>query len=151
MTDELNPYQPPRTRNEVFRQRNEVNRDKEQRGEKLVVLATFENSAEAHLLRAELGKNGIHARLANEETKAALGFSILGSMSAFWVEVLVLESDAEKALLIKQKFNMKETKPIPEWTCSCGETVDAGFEQCWSCMATFDEVLQRFNRDERNA
>jgi hypothetical protein len=25
--------------------------------------------------------------------------------------------------------------PQRRWTCACGELVEGGFEQCWSCLA----------------
>ena len=133
MVDEQNPYEPPATRNEIVpgQDLDAGAQEKFHRGEKLVVLATFDGYSDAQLLVAELERHGIPARLGNVETKS-LGFLL----SAFWIEVLVIESDANRALKIKEKINYA-TGAIPEWVCACGETVDEGFEQCWSCMAEY--------------
>lgn len=106
--------------------------------EELLVLATFNNSVDAHRLRNELENAGIEARVANENSNASLGISIFGQLSAFWVEVLIFKSDADRALVVKQQFHMNEDADIPEWTCRCGETVDAGFSACWNCEAVYE-------------
>ncbi len=106
--------------------------------DELVVLATFETSPEAHCLRIELEQNGISACVANESTRGSVGASLFGPISAVWIEVLVLKSDAEKALAIKYRMDAEPTdQGIPEWTCACGETVDAGFATCWACSSPF--------------
>lgn len=106
--------------------------------DKLIVLATFSNSSEAQLLRVALENDGIRASVANEQSASLLGASMFGPTSAFWVEVLVFNSDSEEALAIKHRiFPEGETETVPEWTCPCGETVDAGFEICWSCSSPY--------------
>ncbi len=108
--------------------------------DKLVVLATFENAAEAHLLRIELANHGISAAVSNETSAQSVGASLFGRISAVWIEVLVFESVAEKALQIKHDYLSRTSDTdIPEWVCQCGETVDAGFAQCWSCMAPYSD------------
>lgn len=109
--------------------------------DQLVVLSTFENAPEAHCLRMELESNGIRAAVSNELSAQTIGASLFGRISAIWIEVLVLKSDAERALQIKRGYLSKtKASEIPEWTCKCGATVDAGFAQCWSCLATFPTV-----------
>ncbi|MCA8991479.1 MAG: DUF2007 domain-containing protein [Planctomycetaceae bacterium] len=107
--------------------------------DKLIVLATFSKATEAHCLCATLESNGIRACVANETSNTSLGASWFGPISAIWVEVLVFESDAEKALEIKNRLadDMVVEEEIPEWICGCGETVDAGFEICWSCSTPY--------------
>lgn len=107
---------------------------------KLLVLATFDNSIDAHLFRNELESNGIPASVNNENTTAIFGATITGPSSAFWVEVLIMEADAERGLEIKNEWNSRRevdhaSSEIPEWFCTCGETVDEGFAICWSCGA----------------
>lgn len=110
--------------------------DESNSDQKLVVLATFSRSADAHCLRAELENNGIRSRVANEHSTSLLGASWFGPIGAFWVEVLVFESDAEEALIIKNRLQPEANQTeISEWTCSCGEIVDAGFEICWACSS----------------
>jgi|688.fasta_scaffold166642_4 hypothetical protein len=112
----------------------------QRKNEKLVVLAKFDNPSEAHRLRAELEANGIRASVTNENSANAIGASLFGRIAAISVEVLILDADLERAVEIKNNYlnNRKET-PIPEWTCQCGETVDAGFSTCWACGAEYRE------------
>ena len=139
-----NPYESPKTSGESISA--EPTRGQEShRGlptDKLIVLATFDNSMRAHMLRNELADNGIEAKVGNETTTAIFGATIGGPSSAFWIEVLVLESDANNALIIKNRWLAQERDDdgveIPEWTCACGETVDAGFSVCWNCDGNFD-------------
>lgn len=110
--------------------------------EKLIVLATFSTSSDAHCLRAALESNGIRSTVANETSTTLLGSSLFGPTSAFWVEVLVFESDVEKASEIKNKISLdsEASEEInPEWVCVCGETVDAGFAICWACSSPYPE------------
>jgi hypothetical protein len=109
----------------------------------LIVLATFDNAPEAHCLRIELENNGIRSEVTNETSAQTVGASLFGRISAVWIEVVVLDSDAAAALKIKNDFlsNVSESESeIPEWVCDCGETVDAGFAQCWSCMSPFPDL-----------
>lgn len=103
--------------------------------DRLVVLATFDNGPEAHCLRIELEHHGIPAKVSNENSAQTIGASLFGRIASIWVEVVVLEKDLEKALEVKNGFSSaNQESEIAEWECSCGETVDAGFAQCWSCM-----------------
>ncbi|MCA8996956.1 MAG: hypothetical protein KDA80_08220 [Planctomycetaceae bacterium] len=115
--------------------------DEQKHEEKLVVLATFPHDSEAYCLVAELENRGIRACVANEKSTAVLGSSPYGGLSSFWIEVLVLESDALEALAIKHRlFPEGQRGTTPEWVCECGETVDAGFEICWSCSASCPSI-----------
>lgn len=136
MNDEnQNPFRPPSYNPESMNaDANKKNSDFEN-GSKLVTLAEFDNSIEAHALKDMLGINGIESRVTNESMSASLGF-LAGTTSSFSPSVMILESDAEAALAIKQEFlarDVVQPTTISEWTCSCGETVDEGFEVCWNC------------------
>jgi len=133
--DEHNPYRSPEVHDAPLPGRSDDH-------EKLVVLATFRTPIDAHVLRNRLLENGIDAKVSNESTTALFGSSMAGPSSAFWIEVLIRESDAEAALKIKNQYvELDQANPvaIPEWTCSCGETVDAGFAICWNCGAEHQE------------
>lgn len=109
--------------------------------DKLVVLATFDHATDAHLLRAQLEDNGISATVSNEQSAQVIGASLFGRIAAVWVEVLILESDSKAGLEIKNQFLAQQpSTDIPEWQCQCGETVDAGFAQCWACFEPFNEI-----------
>lgn len=140
--DDKNPYRPPASSSHSARDSQTdpkgSDRDFEARNRhgKLVVLSTFDNATDAHLFRNELVENGIDACVANESTTAAFGATIAGPTSAFWIEVLVFEADAEKALEVKEQWIKSVANSeveTPEWNCKCGETVDAGFAVCWNC------------------
>ena len=112
--------------------------DQSSPAERLVVLATFSRSTDAQCLRVALENAGIRAAVVNEQSTTLMGATWFGPTSAFWVEVLVFESDADRALLIKSNlFDDSIQTDIPEWTCSCGETVDSGFEICWACSTPY--------------
>ena len=54
-------------------------------------------------------------------------------------EVWVTHDEQEpraKALL-----HALQNLPQRRWTCSCGERVEGGFEQCWSCSADMPAQL----------
>ena len=108
---------------------------------KLVVLAEFVTAIEAHSLRNMLAENKIESRVTNEEGGASFGL-LAGTSSSFSPSVMIRKEDSEAALAIKQEFlagDFAKESDVPEWTCSCGETVDAGFEVCWSCEAAFSD------------
>jgi len=141
-SNEQNPYRPPNANGESEADADE--RPPRGMAGKLLVLSTFENSVDAHLFKNELENKGIRASINNETTTAIFGATIGGPSSAFWIEVLVMESDAERALEIKTQWNSKAedstTVEIAEWTCKCGETVDEGFAVCWNCGADHGET-----------
>ena len=135
-----NPYQSPESASDGKAPLPDLSLSRSK--DELIVLATFENSPEAHCLRGELENNGIAATVSNELSAQVVGASLFGRISAIWIEVLVLKSDAEAALEIKNRFQAEQSdskSSIPEWSCKCGETVDEGFGQCWSCMLPFEE------------
>ena len=136
-SEQPNPYQPPNT--PLAGEVDHRNR-KFQDGDKLVILATFENSVEAHLLCGELNEQEIEAQVGNETSSTIFGAGIAGSSNAFSIKVLVMKRDLEKALEIKAEFFARKSDDpmeIPEWNCKCGEVVDEGFAVCWSCEAEY--------------
>lgn len=140
MSEEPNPYRTPGFAGpnpEWAKQVSEQNNLPT--NEELICLATFESAAEAYLLKNLLEDNGISSSVANEQSAQTIGASLFGRISSIWIEVLVLKSDANAALVIKNEYLSSKTKesPIPEWNCACGETVDQGFGQCWSCMEPY--------------
>ena len=134
-----NPYDPPGSYDDEPPERDRSLQPIDD-GESLIVLATFDNSVEASLFQNELARFGIDSRLANETSASTLGLTIAGPSAAFWVEVLIRKTDAERGLQIKSDWLAKSSDSegeIPEWTCDCGETVDAGFGVCWNCNAEY--------------
>ena len=131
-----NPYRPPSGSDSADRSSEHEPERKGMTG-KLIVLSTFDNSVDAHFFKNELENNGIQAAVNNESTTATFGATIAGASSAFWIEVVIMESDAERGLKIKNQWNSdsvdENTEEIPEWSCKCGETVDEGFAVCWNC------------------
>lgn len=112
---------------------------------RLVVLATFDHSPDAHLLRMELENDGVVASVANETSAQTIGASIYGRIVAVPIEVLVFESDLELALEIKANYEQGlENQNAAPWQCRCGATVDAGFKRCWSCgqLQTSSDILE---------
>lgn len=138
MDDEnQNPDQSPDCNAESNNTDSASNDSDFQTSSKLVTLAAFDNSIEAHALKDMLALNGIESKVTNEAASASLGI-LAGTTSSFSPSVMILETDAEAALSIKQEFlaaDLAESTTIMEWTCRCGETVDAGFEVCWNCEA----------------
>ena len=91
---------------------------------------------------SELISQGIEARVNNELSSNLLGATIAGPSSAFWIEVVVLSSDVEQALEIKNRWLNDQAIPeeaVDEWTCPCGETVDEGFSICWNCGGDYED------------
>jgi len=135
-----NPFRPPTTRADS---RNDQSPEKPLDFDhgKLVTLAEFSNSIEAHAFKDLLTLNGIASRVTNEEAAASLGI-MAGTTSSFSPAVMIREEDSEAGLALKQEFlaaDLANTTTVEEWTCRCGETVDAGFEVCWSCQAGYED------------
>jgi len=65
---------------------------------KTVILATFSNSYQAHVLKDVLQNEGITSFIRNETLSSVLNF-----IPGFQTEILVLEEDYEKALSIYEK------------------------------------------------
>ncbi len=94
---------------------------------RLVTVAARTTAAEAHIVRAKLESEGIHAFIA-DEMLSTFRWDLSNAIGG--VKVQVAEEDYDRALEI-----LHEAAEI--WTCAlCGETVSGGWERCWSCGAS---------------
>ena len=100
--------------------------------EKFVKLAKFDNAIPAHSIRILLEANGIEARVQGDFV-----VEIAGADS---ILVIVREGDLEIAKRIIAEVPAASEVLVPEWTCDCGETVDKGFQVCWSCGGACPDV-----------
>lgn len=67
---------------------------------KTVILTTFSNNIEAHMLQDLLHNEGIHSMIQGEFTN-----EVMGAIRGFGVQVLVFEEDLERAqALLKEAF-----------------------------------------------
>ncbi len=120
--------------NETWRTEGRVNIG----SESLVTVATYQDLHRAEMARNCLEAEDIPAFLSGAESASALSYvgTALGG-----VKVQVAKSLAGKAAQILAIFEQDLQSPIKgkPWVCAdCGSTVDAGFEVCWSCGASFD-------------
>ena len=100
MNDEnQNPDQSPDCNAESNNTDSASNDSDFQTSSKLVTLAAFDNSIEAHALKDMLALNGIESKVTNEAASASLGI-LAGTTSSFSPSVMILETDAEAALSI---------------------------------------------------
>ena len=93
--------------------------------EKYVKLAQFDNAMPAHSMRILLEANGIDARV-HGDFAVEIGATIA-------VTLVVRESDLAIAKRVIAEVPAASEVLVPEWICDCGETVDQGFQICWSC------------------
>ncbi|MEQ8791756.1 MAG: DUF2007 domain-containing protein [Pirellulaceae bacterium] len=104
--------------------------------DKLVTLEHFGSAAEAYAARGELEAVGIRAAVGDDA--AADMLSIMGA-GLGGVKLLVFERDVERARAILEQRQAAKGPIVPSWIChECFSEVDAGFEVCWSCGATYD-------------
>ena len=97
----------------------------------MVKIYSAPNSAAVHNLKNVLKVHGIECTVRGEHLTAGVGE--IPPVEA-WVELwLVDEAKADEAKRILSEISSTAGEP---WTCSgCGESVDAGFGQCWNCQA----------------
>ena len=100
--------------------------------EKYVKLAEFDNAMPAHSMRILLEANGIEALVQGE-----FAIEIGGTDS---VSVVVRETDLAIAKRVVVEVPAASEVLVPEWICDCGETVDQGFQVCWSCGQVCPDV-----------
>ena len=93
--------------------------------DKYVKLAVFDIAMPAHSMRILLEANGIDAQV--------LGDFVVEITGAQAVSVVVRETDLAIAKRVIAEVPAASEIMVPEWTCDCGETVDRGFQVCWSC------------------
>ncbi|MEL7497058.1 MAG: DUF2007 domain-containing protein [Planctomycetota bacterium] len=96
-------------------------------------IAETESETEAIMFRSVLEEAGIKGILVGLEA-SALGASIDGND---FIELLVNAEQADEASAIIEELTQDSQQEIPEWTCQCGEQVDAGFAICWACQADY--------------
>ncbi len=106
----------------------------------LVTVAEFGNPQQASFAKWLLEREGVHAYVSGAESTNMLW--IVGPALG-GVKLQVAEHDAEKSARILEtaKHSEEATETVGPWKCThCGETVDAGFETCWSCGACYAEA-----------
>ncbi len=108
-----------------------------------VTFAMFQEPEKASLAQAYLAEHGIHSELLGDVIGTTLSY--IGTATG-GIRLQGLSVDAEKAVeLLNEIKQGQPANKLGQWVCSnCGETVDAGFEVCWSCneMQTEDAVLK---------
>jgi hypothetical protein len=103
----------------------------------LVVVAACASIQEASLLQMALEEKGISSCVGGAETAAALWHygTALGG-----VKVLTARRYAATANEVLSSRHAERSQTA-EWTCkNCRSTVDAGFDVCWKCGRSIDEV-----------
>lgn len=51
-------------------------------------------------------------------------------------ELWIVDDDAyEKALQILKPYYQAMRQPAPDWKCTCGESLEGSFGECWKCGA----------------
>lgn len=105
--------------------------------DELVTIATFMSNAEAGPVCAKLESVGIRTYLQGGATADILSHvgTALGG-----VKLQVAADDLQRAIECLELTNDDQDAAVQDpWDChQCGETVDAGFEVCWSCGAEFN-------------
>ncbi len=140
MSEDVNPYRSPPNNNAAPESRSDPEAGEPMYG-RVVSIASFTEAFDAQMLRNELVANGINATVTNDQS-SVFGATTMGE--AFTIDVMVMATDVEEGVKIKDRWlamrngeDSDTETDIPEWTCGCGETVDAGFEICWSCGAPY--------------
>jgi len=96
----------------------------------LIKIATFHNPLEAHFAQGLLEAEGLQSYIEGEHANLALSY--VGS-AVGGVRLLVSEADRQLALAVLDRADESKATGA-EWVCSkCCETVDVGFDVCWSC------------------
>lgn len=109
-----------------------------QAGDKnLVRIATFEYEHEAILFRNLLNDHGIPAWVTGGDGVNIFGAGLTAAgLVGVDVSIHKINMDVAKEILGR----LPKEKETPAWKCSCGESVDKGFEVCWSCGADIDDL-----------
>ena len=97
---------------------------------RLVILGIYSNALAAHSVRILLEASGIRA-LVTGDLPSEHGIE--------QIRVLVSPADLALAIQVVEEVPPASEVLIPEWTCHCGATVDAGFHCCWSCGTELDD------------
>jgi len=94
----------------------------------LVAAGEFNNDIEAQEAINMLAENDIVAQINDEGGSFDLGIGELAG-----IEIIVTQSNLEKAKALLAELSEAQSESCPAWTCKCGEDVDEGFFACWSC------------------
>ncbi len=84
---------------------------------------------EAEIDQGRLESAGIPARVRRDDCGGMYPQLVMHKPVRLEVDV----ADAERALEILGEA--ADAPPTPAWTCSCGETVEQGYDACWKCGA----------------
>lgn len=93
------------------------------------VICTAATPMEAEILRAYLGAHGIGARVLGTDLWSARGELAVDAYPRLWLED---PRDKSRAQVLLEQYRHPPVSG-PDWQCTCGETVPAGFDLCWSC------------------
>lgn len=99
--------------------------------DRLIVVASFESSVAAHAAVSYLEEQGIKAFMLDGALADTLWYLNTATGGA---KVQVPEADTERAVELLRHRPPETDATSSEWTCGrCRETVDGGFDVCWSC------------------
>jgi hypothetical protein len=110
----------------------------------LVVVKECASVQEASLVQSALEADGISSCVGGAETATTLWYygTALGG-----VKVLTARKNVASANEVLSSRNIERSQSA-EWTCrNCRNTVDAGFEVCWSCGDSIDEIQDGSNTE----
>lgn len=95
-----------------------------------VLLDSFDNIAQAGLIKSLLEQNQIQGRYKNFYTSSVIGdLPFVEVRPEIWVNQ---EQHAQASLLVKQSRQINTNQV--DWLCSnCGEQNPSTFEVCWAC------------------
>lgn len=94
----------------------------------LVTAGNFANDIQAQQAINLLAEHGIVAQMNDDGGAFDLGIGELAG-----IEVIVVQSNFERAKSLLDQLELTQSETCPAWTCMCGEEVDEGFFACWSC------------------
>ncbi len=106
---------------------------------KLVTIASYENPAEAYAAKFRLEIEGIQAYVADETVGNWL--PIGAAVGGIKLQVAQLDAERSEQILSRGEALEESGERDQPWRCKkCQEMVDAGFEVCWSCGGTWEDV-----------
>lgn len=98
-----------------------------------VRIGMFENSTEAHAARAALEVAGIASFVDGDAAATALNH-IGSALGGIKLRVAAEDAEAASRIIHPQDDADSQNKKKTAWRCpQCSESVEAGFEVCWSC------------------
>ncbi len=105
--------------------------------EKIYEVYRDRDSSKVGLYNGILKDSGIHTVVRNWHGSNIVEVPI----PEFFPNICVLsKEDYEKSVEILKDYENSDSSGLEAWTCSqCGEIIDGGFSECWSCQASMDE------------